>query len=207
MRVLMTRKSCAEGMRNAILRNYLKQSSNNSHFTPTEVFLLMQVIDALPLQWRNSLALHGQKSDKTLVPKDHIKLRLKDQEVSIDKAASKDIYGEIRSKYETTPTAQAKYTEQYPNVCLEWKEIYNFPFKVLNDTKSREFQYKILHRYLTTNAFLHKIGLIASPLCIFCGAESESLEHLMITCPFTDDFWLDFICWCRNCKHSFRWTF
>ena len=90
---------------------------------------------------------------QTFVLKDHIKLRLKDQEVSIDKATSKHIYGEIRSKYETTPTAQAKYTEQYPNVCLEWKEIYNLPFKVLKDTKSREFQCKILHRYLTTNAF------------------------------------------------------
>ena len=166
----------------------VKQSSNNSHFTPTEVFLLMQVIDALPLQWRNSLALHGQKSDKTFILIDHIKLRLKDQEVSIDKAVSKDIYGDIRSKYETTPTAQAKYTEQYSNSCLEWKEIYNLQFKVLKDTKSREFQYKILHRYLTTNAFLHKIGLIASPLCTFCGAESESLEHLLITSPFTDDF-------------------
>ena len=141
----------------------------------------MQVIDAPPLQWRKSLALCGQKS-----------------EVLIDKAASKVIYGEIRSKYETTPTAQAKYTEQYSSVCLEWKEIYNLPFKVLNDTKSREFQYKILNRYLTTNAFLHKIGLTASPLCTFCGAESESLEHLLITCPFTNDFWLDFICWCRN---------
>ena len=81
---------------------------------------------------------------------------------------------------------------------LEWKEIYNLPFKVLKDTKSREFQYKILHRYLTTNAFLHKIGLIASPLCTFCDANSESLEHLLITCPFTNDFWLDFICWYRN---------
>ena len=31
----------------------------------------------------------------------------------------------------------------YSNVYLEWKEIYNLPFKVLKDTKSREFQYKI----------------------------------------------------------------
>ena len=136
----------------------------------------MQVIDAQRLQWRNSLALHGQQSDKTFVLKDHIKLRLKNQEVSIDKAASKEIYGEIRSKYETTPTAQAKYTEQYSNVYLQWKEIYNLSFKVLQDTKSREFQYKILHRYLTTNAFLRKIGLIASPLYTFCDAESESLD-------------------------------
>ena len=92
-------------------------------------------------------------------------------------------------------------SEIYGAVCqcvLEWKEIYNLPFKVLEGTKSREFQYKILHRYLTTNAFLHKIGLIASSLCTFCGAERESLEHLLITCPFTNDFWLDFICWCRN---------
>ena len=52
----------------------------------------MQVIDALPLQWRNYLALHGQKSDKTFLLKDHIKVRLKNQEVTIDKAASKEIY-------------------------------------------------------------------------------------------------------------------
>ena len=60
----------------------------------------MQVIDALPLQWRNSLALHWQKSDEAFVLKDHIKLRLKNQEVSIDKAASKEMDKEIRSKYE-----------------------------------------------------------------------------------------------------------
>ena len=50
----------------------VKQSSNNSHFRPMELFLLMLVIDALPLQWQNSLALHGQKSDKPFVLKDHI---------------------------------------------------------------------------------------------------------------------------------------
>ena len=103
----------------------VKQSPNSSLLTPTEVFLLMQVIDALPVQWRNSLALRGHKRDKTFDVKDHIKLRLKDQEVLIDKAASKDIYGEIRSKYEATPTAQAKYMELYSSVCLEWKGIYN----------------------------------------------------------------------------------
>ena len=96
----------------------VKQFSNNSHFTHMEVFLLMQVIDALPLQWQNSLALCGQKSDRTFVLLDHVKLRLKDQEVLIVKAASKDIHGEIRSKYETTPTVQAKYTEQYSSGCV-----------------------------------------------------------------------------------------
>ena len=80
------------------------------------------------------------KSDKTFLLKDHIKIPLKNSEVSIDSAASNEIYGEIRSKYETTLTVQAKYTEQYSNVRLEWNEIYNLPFKVLKYTKSREFQ-------------------------------------------------------------------
>ena len=43
-----------------------------------------------------------------------------------------------------------------------------------------------------------KLVLIASPLGTFCGLESESLEHLLISCPFTNMFWLDFISWCRN---------
>ena len=62
---------------------------------------------------------------------------------------------------------------------LDWHDIYKLPFNVLIDTKSREFQYRILNRYLTTNSFLHKIGLANSPLCTFCKQESESLEHLL----------------------------
>ena len=35
--------------------------------------------------------------------------------------------------------------------------IHSLPFKVALDTKSREFQYKILNRYLVTNTFLQSI--------------------------------------------------
>jgi len=66
------------------------------------------------------------------------------------------------------------------------------------DTKSREFQYKILNRYLSTNSFLKKIGLTTSPLCTFCEQESESLERLFITCPYAKSFWLDFISCCKT---------
>ena len=53
------------------------------------------------------------------------------------------------------------------------------------DTKSREFQYRILNRYLTTNIFLEKIGKISSSACSFCGTIDESLEHLLVACNFT----------------------
>ena len=92
-----------------------------------------------------------------------------------------------------SPRPVVNIWNSFQSVDLNWQEIYNLPFKVLIDSNSREFQYKILNRFLTTNSFLYKIGLIASPLCTFCGLESESLEHLLISCPFTNMFWLDFI--------------
>ena len=157
----------------------VKQNLSESNFTPMEVFHLMQIYDALPTHWRNSLVFCGPKSEKAFVLNDHIKLRLKNEHVRINKAISKNIYKEIRSKDETAPTAQAKYKDQFSSTCLEWREIYELPFKVLMDTKSREFQYKILNRYLSTNSFLIKIGLTTSPLCTFCEQESKSLEHLL----------------------------
>ena len=103
-----------------------------------------------------------------------------------------------KTKFESTPTAQKRFTDHYSDICLDWHEIHKLPFKVLVDTKSREFQYKSLNRYLITNSFLNRIGLITSPLCTFCEQENESLEHLFIICPYTTSFWLDFICWCNK---------
>ena len=116
---------------------------------------------------------------------DQIKLYLKTQAVQIENVFSKNVSSEIRARYETRPTAQERFEKQFPDICLDWHDIYKMPFNVLIDTKSREFQYGILNGYLTTNSFLYKIGLANSPLCTFCKHESESLEHLFITSSFT----------------------
>ena len=86
-------------------------------------------------------------------------------------------------------------SRQFPDICLDWHDIYKLPFNVLIVTKSREFQYRILNRYLTTNSSLYKIGLANSPLGTFCKQEGESLEHLLITRACTKTFWSDFITW------------
>jgi len=81
------------------------------------------------------------------------------------------------------------------NSPFDWKAIYKLPFKVAMDTKTREFQYKILNKYLPTNSF-------PSALCTFCDEESETLEHLFIYCHVTEKFWLDFISWCNKLNIS-----
>ena len=81
---------------------------------------------------------------------------------------------------------------------LNWKEIYSLPYQVAHDTKSREFQYKLLHRYLATNDFLNKIGISSSPRCSLCDGADESLEHLFVSCLITQSFWAEVIKWCSN---------
>ena len=116
----------------------------------------------------------------------------------IDKAFSKSIYRELISGLVTPPTAQLRYNKSFDNICLEWKEIYSLPFKVALVTKSREFQYKVVNRYLVTNTFLKKICKIDSSACSFCGVNDESLEHLFVTCFFTATLWEKLVIWCNN---------
>ena len=65
------------------------------------------------------------------------------------------------------------------------------------DTKSSEFQYKLLNRCLVTNAFLFKVGLASTPACSFCGDMDESLEHLITSssCHYCKNFWAEVIKW------------
>ena len=59
--------------------------------------------------------------------------------------------------------------------------VYGLPRRVTSDTKVREFQLKLLNRYLLKNVFLNKIGVLPSPACSLGGKENESLEHIFNT--------------------------
>ena len=66
-----------------------------------------------------------------------------------------NIHDEIKLNLneQTPPTAQLKFNTKFVDDVLEWKESYSLPFRATLDTKSREFQYKLLNRCLVTKAF------------------------------------------------------
>ena len=71
---------------------------------------------------------------------------------------------------------------------LEWKEIYSLPYCVALDTKSCEFQYKLLfnNRCLVTYSFLCVIGIVSSLACSLIF-----LEHFFMTCHYSKNFWAE----------------
>ena len=89
-----------------------------------------------------------------------IKLSFNGKSVLLETVVSKTVYKELRNRIITPPTAQLNFNTLFINYDLEWKEIYSLPFRTSLDTKSREFQYKLLNRCLVTNSFLSKIGII-----------------------------------------------
>ena len=71
----------------------------------------------------------------------------------------------------------------------DMEKYYLLPRKVTNNNKLREFQFKILHRYLATNSVLYKMKLTNTNTCTFCNIEIESIEHLFWECINVRNFW------------------
>ncbi len=42
---------------------------------------------------------------------------------------------------------------------VKWEDVYNLPRKATKLNKLKDFQYKVLHRYLPTNSLLFKYKL------------------------------------------------
>lgn len=125
--------------------NYKLRELNTS---PLDIFRLISVIDALPVEWRESLNTLASTADEPFNL-----YNFNDKNVLIETVISKTIYKELRNRIITPPTAQLNFKTHFVNDVLEWKEIYSLPFRTSLDTKSREFQYKLLNRCLITNSF------------------------------------------------------
>ena len=74
-------------------------------------------------------------------------------------------------------------------------KTYLLPFKATREIKLTMFQYKIIHRILSTNSLLHKMKKVASPSCPFCPSECQTLWHLFINCKQATSFWNRFQEW------------
>ena len=66
------------------------------------------------------------------------------------------------------------------------------------DIRTRIFQYKLLNRIVYINKLLHKIKLLDTSLCTFCGECEESLEHLFLHCRFSKNFWMQIVSWLND---------
>ena len=80
---------------------------------------------------------------------------------------------------------QQKWTEECyieGDKCIKRYEAYQLALKHTNSTRVVEFQFKLLHRQISTNDFLTKIGIKDDPNFSFCNEELEKLMHIFWSC-------------------------
>jgi hypothetical protein len=85
--------------------------------------------------------------------------------------------------------------EQKLDTELDGSMLLNDIYRITNDTKLRNFQFKLLHHILPNNNLLHKIGIKNSALCNFCNQEEDSVLHYLWGCPVGKRFWTSFNIW------------
>ena len=103
-----------------------------SMLSPEQNFFLMSLIDSFPAEWR---AFAKSFTDSSLIE-------------------------EILRKKQIPPSAKRKLTDKYPDINVEWDKVSYLPFRSTLESKTREFQYKILNCIVYTNERLYRFGLV-----------------------------------------------
>ena len=89
---------------------------------------------------------------------------------------------------------------------LDWNDIHRANFNCTIETQLRSFYFKLFHRAICTNQFLHKIGRFDSPNCSFCKKFPETLLHLFCQCEKVSPLWDD-LCFLINIISEESFTF
>ena len=82
-------------------------------------------------------------------------------------------------------------------------EVYLLPIKVCIETSLSDFQLKVLNCITCTNILLKKFGVVDSDIFSFCNVSREEIEHMLLNCSVSQNFWNDFKWyWCYNTKET-----
>ena len=162
---------------------------DTSLLSPEQKFFSMSLIDSFPVEWHAFAKSFTDSSFIEEIPNDP-KIELGHGNlIPILDISSKQIYEIVLGKKQIPPTAKRKLTDKYPDINVEWGKVYSLPFRSTLESKTREFQYKILNCIVYTNEKNYRFGIVASPSCTFCQETAESIEHLLFSCKIFSEFW------------------
>ena len=124
------------------------------------------------------------------------------------------VYKKLISKKGEEPiSSQQKWQQDIDtDQKVNWKAVYQLASHCTKSSKLNSlsffiyqlktycFNFKFLHRRLSTNSFLHQLGFTDSGKCAFCLNETEYLLHLLWTCEKIQSFWKSLFPWLQSGK-------
>ena len=134
----------------------------------------MSIFASMPLQWKEAFKWQSV----ILFVNDN------NPDCAVSKSSLRRLYWELVEKIAIAPISKPKYEVLFPKNDLPWADIYMLPRAACVDSKTREFQYKLLDRVIPWALLLH-------PYVFFVeGQKNPSSIILFLYCEFVKRFWL-----------------
>ena len=147
------------------------------------------IIKAIPKEWK-TIIQNTERVEENIDDNYGMLVKIKEEIITLDEALkAKKIYSHFINQKMDRSKANTTYSNKYKLNKDEWKKIYLLPFELNVYNKSKELQYKILHKYVATNKLLFKIGKVDSARCNFCFLYEQDIEHIMYDCIYVRNFW------------------
>ena len=85
----------------------------------------------------------------------------------------------MQNKFEA-PTSINTWLDRFPFLeNINWRDIYELPYKTVSEPYLQSYQYKIVNRILNCNERLNKWKIKKGPECDSCG-EIDAIEHRLV---------------------------
>ncbi len=95
-------------------------------------------------------------------------------------------YGHLINSINHNPRSKLTWSKTFKDLSnpgeSTWKNIYNMPFKTVRETKIRTIQYRIIHRIIPCNEWLHNIKIKDNKKCNFCPG-IDTISHFYSNLP------------------------
>lgn len=145
---------------------------------PVSFLEILQVRSAIPCNWKKKIlnpATQDLSSKITICTKEGLRLDIPDK-------TSKVLYSALVKELVPKVTSQGKWNEIFPRHETDandyWAGIYKSPYQVTRDTKLQASHFRVIHRFLPCNKFLHNMHIRRDDNCNFCQ-ESDTIEHFL----------------------------
>ncbi len=174
---------------------FLDHSALSAKYDMNCTFLdILSLRQCIPNAWKQVISQNSLN-----VMSDSLMVSIENRKKPIEKIKCSHFYWHIVNGQYHIPTALNTWSEKFPTLFKEitlddWKNIFTLSFISTRETKVQSFQYRLLHRAIPCNVWLHNIKMRNNSICSYCDCE-DSIHHFLIYCDKAKQFWRSWVKW------------
>ena len=158
-----------------------------------------QLVSAIPKTWKQTLKQENRNLGTVNILRENSNLN----DIIVCGKIPRYICGKLIEKIPIDLSRKCKWEIDLSIQIHEqdWMGYFDILYSSTNNNKLKFFQYRLLHRFLTTNIDRYNWKQIESSSCQICGLHPETYLHLFIDCEYVKILWAKLFNWFARVTH------